>query len=224
MTDPEYGQWVKHHAALFWMQSDHDVDLFRVWKQSLIGYILAELIEASQHIAADPDKSKLFRTAHLGLIRSRIQSRRHERRRAEFAELDRKQWDDQCKMCLNCGIVFVPNPHCIVDGAWVHPWYSLAVACRCHRGAGRFNAVNAKLAERNKTIRLDDLQTYEAVHPEWMRFVADRQAAWKAERGAQWHAVQADAKSPIRRENVVKSLALQLEEKTVAALGDASED
>ncbi len=200
MTDSDWAKWVTHHATLFWMTSEQDGALFAAWKPSLIGYELAELTDASTHIATDSDKSKVFRTVHLGLLRGRIQARRYERARAEQREFDRAADMERCKLCDGNGLVWVPHPENIVDDCWQHPHYQFVVACSCNRGSGRFNAVNAKLAEANKLTRLMDLQTYEVLYPHWQDLLESRRVKRIQEREAHWRASEADRISPLRKD------------------------
>lgn len=202
MTEDEYDKWRDDHRTLFQMKSADDIPMFDLWMPSLIEFEFAELQQASIAIASDVATSGRFRTEHLGLLRQKVMAKRYERIKAEFAQLDHEREASICRVCNGSGNVSVPHPNFIRDGAWMHPFYLLAVGCDCNRGTLWFNAISSALQERNskpgvRKIDVMDLRTYEAIQPHWQAIMAERDKQRSAERKSEWYAQKADKAEPI---------------------------
>jgi hypothetical protein len=210
MDERQYGEWTTYHRSLFQMKAAEDKPMFLAWFHSMREFTLAEAKAASLAMAGDPVQAAAFRTQHLALLRQQIASMRFARARAEFAELDRAKDAQACKVCASTGMVSVPHRDAIADGQWQHPFPSMAVACRCSRGSAVFNGVSAaevtqRLAGRSKRrYQMMGLDEYEALYPNWHDLVESHELLRKSERSAQWHAEEADRKSPIVLAEVLK--------------------
>ncbi len=121
MTITEWADWVVIHQNLFWMKSDDDNDLMKLWRDTLIGYEFADLRAASIWISAN--ESSAFRTKHLQMLLERVRTIR-SKQLAEANEAARSQAesDDERNRCIACpgtGIVEVPAMEHVIDNEWV---------------------------------------------------------------------------------------------------------
>lgn len=207
MNDNDWTAWVSEHAGLFGMTAPGDAELFRLWRQLLAGFSLSELRAASLWLVAEAPHNSRFRTNHVSALRSRITAQRSAAFRRELEQLNLAAESDRCRLCQGVGLVWVPHPGCIVDGLWVYPWYEIVVACTCSRGGARFNGVNGYLAGAQRRVRIGDLTTYEAIHPDWQQIVAARASQREYELAAAHAAGQADKLKPLDPRRLKDALA-----------------
>jgi hypothetical protein len=197
MSDAEWKQWVESHTSLFWMYSAEDADLFRLWRPSLQGFLLAELQAASLWIAET--HAGQFRTAHLMLLRRRVAERRQE----ALGRAARQQLPEGPSVCGTCGgtgLVAVPHCRAVVDGEWRFDGNArpvMVVACRCHRGANKaalFASLRSESAGRTVGMTLDE---YAQCVPHWRDLLAEENGRHARELEADAIASRADRKRPL---------------------------
>lgn len=204
MTETDYQSWMMYHRSLFGMKAQEDVQMFSHWWPVLMHYSARELREASLAIASDIETAGRYRTEHLALLRSKIQSKRMEAERSLRAHQEERFLNTECQLCGDSGTVSVPHPASIKSEAWVYPFYSASVFCRCNRGVRLFNSYSEGFG-RSKFTALD-FDKYELQFPHWRRLVADREELRKAEYEAKYAAKQGDKRDPIDKQQVLKAI------------------
>lgn len=199
MSDDEYQRWVQFHAGLFAMQSKADVDLFRLWRESLELYTLAECEEASRWLAET--QAGAFRTEHLARLRGRMLERRREaQRRASLGEMP--TGSSVCATCGGSGLVAVPHLRYVQEGEWRHFGRGkpeMVVSCRCWLGKRRaetFDGLRIATAGRVGGMGLDE---YAARVPNWRELLEEERGRAARELQAHQLAAVADRKRPLKR-------------------------
>lgn len=202
MTPREYDQWHEHHAGLFLMTSEADIELFRLWRPLVLPYDLADFIEGSNYLATD--KAGSFRTTHLGIIRARISIRRLEEIQKRLdAEQAKNQWRE-CPDCQSVGVVSVPHLDCVKDGQWWPPYHTHGVFCHCPLGRAKYASLSDSVSEakarkgRAPAMPLS-WERYEAVVPNWPQLLDARKRQMASEVKARGVAQRADLASPLKR-------------------------
>lgn len=196
MTDPEWVEWTKHHAALLGMAGEADMALFRLWRPLLAHADLVELKAASLWIAAN--SSDRWRTQHLRLLleRLRVQAVEAARKRLLAAEAEAQTRDraSRCGECGGRGLLDVPHLSQVRDGEWVpagQTFYLVVVTCRCALGEARHRALRdvfearATSEKRWPKPEIISVLDYELHNPNWPRQVEDREWARQARRKAE---------------------------------------
>ncbi|HZZ81331.1 MAG TPA: hypothetical protein VFE62_22700 [Gemmataceae bacterium] len=189
MNADEYKKWTRHHADIFRMHADRDLDVFITWEPRLIAFTFADLREASYAIADDPRHT--FRENHLGLLRASVISKRAEKAAREREQRESQYASGSCESCHSVGLVRVPHPDFIENGEFTRRVF-LDVACNCRIGVARLNAVNARLAAAESPHLLIDVAEYEEMIPDWRLVLAAAEEADEQDHAATDLARQVD--------------------------------
>lgn len=202
MTPHEYDTWHEHHAALFLMTSEADIELFRLWRPLVLPYELDDFIEGSNYLATD--KAGSFRTTHLTLIRQRINMRRMEEIQKRLdAENTKTHWRE-CPDCYGVGVVAVPHLDCVRDGQWFPPYHTHAVFCHCPLGRSKYTSLSDSISEAKASkgpapAMPLSWERYEALVPNWPQLLDTRKRQMASEVKARGVAERADLQSPLKR-------------------------
>lgn len=154
MTNDEWIEWQEHHSALFQLNSEADLEMFRAWRPILQDHPFGDLIEASTWIART--KPETFRTQHAAMLSQRVAMRRVERYRLQQAGMDQQAEQDRCKLCRGVGILILPHPKHVEGGVWMSGC-TAAITCDCRKGQAVFQARE----------RMMSLTHYEAINRDW---------------------------------------------------------
>ena len=171
MTPEKYDDWSRYHADLFNLRDPSDARLFQLWASVLMLFDFEELRDASIVVATDPSDKRRFRENHLSMLREVIVAKRADAAARDRDRLDRQHAGADCSDCFGVGIVRVPHPEFVVDGAQERPFF-IGVACACQVGISRFNTITRRLAEAQTVERFLSLEQYEALVPDWRHILA----------------------------------------------------
>lgn len=214
MTGQEYAAWVQHHSELFVMTSEADIALFARWKPLLIGYDLADCIEASNWIACNA--AARYRSQHCDLIHDRVRIARQARFRAYLND-QAGRGEPDCEWCHGSGWLSVPHPRYVLDGVWQRygrSWPTLVVPCNCVRGRARTQVVLEIRTQTEGRVSGMTLEEYEMRVPHWAELLLQRDNAAKDDQVAREAAEWADSTGrPIDPAEVAKRLAEKFREK-----------
>lgn len=200
-----FTEWAIHHGKIFGLLTDQEADMIGEWAGMIedSGYAADECAVVSRWLAVnEPPK---FRGDHFPAIIRRLGQNRLA---AQLAQRERDAAIDEannpttsCALCFGVGRAVVPHIFCVADGIWHHPFYELAVICRCARG---------KLIELNEPARIEQrfkkdgpqavkqkpamtIGQYEAKNPDWRDQVKARRLQFEHERAARAKAGPLDA-------------------------------
>ena len=183
MLADEWNAWVERHMTTFGLTNDADVAMINAWQAAFLvhSYTADELRDATVYMAAT--KPPRWRADHLPAIHARIQDQRKQQRRhnEESAHRDGVAPHD---VCNGKGWVTVPHLRHVIDGSWVHPWYTAAVVCFCDRG---LRMLESMARRERKPMTLGG---YESLNPGWQEQVRirtlGREADNQASRASDW--------------------------------------
>jgi hypothetical protein len=177
MTAAEYQDWVYHHSTLFALgERPGDVDRFLLWKPQLDQFTLDELISATNRLLASG--RKIWPDDHVASLQREVRAMRMEWRKENSVM---PAQGGQCRLCGGCSVavVAVPHPSCVVNGAWVYPFYTVAVACICESGVRFSNRQRDQYREapvgKKGLLPTLTLENYERGNPGWQQMMERRE-------------------------------------------------
>lgn len=207
MTDHDYLRWTATHAALFSLNSPNDPAMFVSWRPLLDRFEVGELMAASGKLAMEGIK---WRPDHLPRLAAMIRETRGQAQKEEERINAVQLQGFVCEFCGNCGVAEVPHLRYVRFGAWVHPYYTVGVLCKCDRGTGMAARQREWLGSGPKFPRpcTMTLLSYEQANPRWTEMMASRREEQRLERAAHWAAQNAEAtKEPTVHAEMRKVLA-----------------
>lgn len=173
MTTEEWATFCKKHSDLFALSTDADLSMLAAWRPLLGHFGLNELLEASRFLTGLEAASR--KREHCGLMAARVRAQR----RAKEQQWDEQGWKDRDKSCAVCrgeGILFMPHPQSVKDGAWVSPFYTCLIYCTCSLGAAKQAAMwNTAQKAEGRCPPPMNLDNYEFKVPNWQELIENRE-------------------------------------------------
>ncbi len=206
MEPADYAAWVRQHQTLFALDPEQNEGLFREWWPLVRHLTLAELSAASRTLCVSGEGR--FRADHPAKLLGIVRLGKAEIIKRQQAEEEARADSIACQLCRGTGMVIVPLPASVRDEAWVYPFYSCAVTCRCPKGRRRQDKMN-EIRDEAQRPRFMDLDAYEArVGNFWPEMVCDRENRRRDEANADVTAKALDRKlGPLDVEKIKLRLA-----------------